>query len=140
MNRPGQGDRVTVTESIEEKDEYLLLVVDDDSVARDILSRMLRNLGYLVKVVASGEEAIEHLRQNQAHLVLLDMMMGPGLNGRETYEKILAFRPDQRAIVVSGFVNSSEIKRISQLGISQVLKKPFIMQELEAAVKIALHD
>jgi CheY-like chemotaxis protein len=54
---------------------------------------------------------------------MLDILMRPGINGRETYERILAFRPGQRAIIVSGFADSSEISRTLQLGASQLVKK-----------------
>ena len=131
---------MTVTESTEEKDEHLLLVVDDDMVARDILTRMLRSLGYVVKALASGEEAVEYLRQNQVRLILLDMVMAPGISGRETYERILAFKPGQQAIVVSGFATSDEIMRIFQLGVSQILQKPYTMEKLESVIKTALND
>lgn len=116
----------------------LLLVVEDQRVLRDMLARMLRGLDYEVMTVESGEKAVEYLRQNQADLVLLDMVMDPGINGRETYERILAFRPGQRAIVVSGFSDSDEIKRIFQLGVSQLVQKPYTLEEIGAAVKGAL--
>jgi len=115
-----------------------LLIVEDEGMLRRMLARMLGSLGYSLTTVASGEEAVDYLKQNQAHLILLDMVMNPGINGRETYERILAFRPGQRAIVVSGFADSDEIKRIRQLGISELVAKPFTIQELGLAVKKAL--
>lgn len=134
---PGQGKGIVVTDMIQGKGEQLL-IVDDDGLVRDMSARMLRIMGYSVTAVASGEEAVDHLKQNQAHLVLLDMVMNPGINGRETYERILAFRPGQRAIVVSGFADSDEIKRIRQLGVSELVGKPFTIQELGLAVKRGL--
>lgn len=111
-----------------------LLIVEDERVLRDMSARMLRSMGYSVTAVASGEVAVDYLKQNQAHLILLDMEMSPGINGRETYERILAFRPGQRAIVVSGFAASDEIQRIRQLGVSEFVEKPFTLQELGLAV------
>ncbi len=115
-----------------------LLIVEDERVLRNMTARMLRMMGYLVTTVASGEEAVDYLKQNQAQLILLDMMMDPGINGRETYERILAFRPGQRAIVVSGFAASDEIRRIRQLGVSVLVEKPFTLQDLGLAVKRGL--
>ncbi|MBU0665676.1 MAG: hypothetical protein KJ990_14205 [Proteobacteria bacterium] len=69
---------------------------------------------------------------------MLDMLLGPGINGRELYERILGFRPRQRAIVVSAFSDSLEISRTLQLGASQLVKKPYTLHELGLAVKKAL--
>jgi two-component system, cell cycle sensor histidine kinase and response regulator CckA len=115
-----------------------VLIVDDDGMLRQLAAEMLKILGYVVAVVASGEEAVSYLGQNHAHLVLLDMQMPPGINGRETYERMLAFRPGQRAIVVSGFADSLEISRTLRLGASQIVKKPYTFMELGLAVKTAL--
>ncbi len=115
-----------------------VLIVDDDGMLRQLAAEMLKILGYVVAAVASGEEAVAYLGQNHAHLVLLDMQMSPGINGRETYERMLAFRPGQRAIVVSGFADSLEISRTLRLGASQIVKKPYTFKELGLAVKTAL--
>jgi len=54
-----------------------LLVVDDVEEQRNIASGMLRELGYSVVSVSSGEEAVEYLKTNNADLLLLDMIMDP---------------------------------------------------------------
>jgi len=115
-----------------------VLVVEDDQTVRNMITQMVRYFGYSVAAVASGEEAVYYLRHNQAHLVMLDMQMSPGINGRETYEKILAIRPGQRAILVSGYSDSAEIDRAMELGVSQFVEKPFTLQELGVAIKTAL--
>jgi len=115
-----------------------VLVVDDDQIVRNMITQMVLFLGYSVAAVASGEEAVRYLRHNQAHVVTLDMQMSPGINGRETYEKILDIRPGQRAIVVSGYADSAEIDRAMALGVSQFVAKPFTLYELGAAIQTAL--
>ncbi|MBU4395161.1 MAG: response regulator, partial [Proteobacteria bacterium] len=115
-----------------------ILIVEDEGALRVMASEMLKVLGYSVVAVAGAEEAVPYLEQNQAHLLMFDMMLGLGINGRELYERILTFRPDQRAIVVSGFSNSLEIGRALELGASQFVKKPYTLQELALAVKKAL--
>ena len=117
-----------------------VLIVEDDGMVRNMATNMVKIMGYSVMAVASGEVAASYLVQNQAHLVMLDMQMSPGINGRETYERILAFRPGQRAIIVSGFADSSEINRTLQLGASQLVKKPYTLCELGLAIKAALLD
>ena len=128
---------VMTMEQIRGNGEHIL-IVEDEPVVRDMASEMLKTLGYLPVGVASGEEAVCYLEQHQAHLVMLDMLMRPGINGRETYERILAITPGQRAIVVSGFADSAEINRTLQLGASQLVKKPYTLCELGVAIKKAL--
>ena len=59
---------------------------------------------------ASGEEAVEYLRTHKADLIVLDMIMDPGIDGLETYRKILEISPAQKAIIVSGFSESERVK------------------------------
>ncbi|MDO9041635.1 MAG: response regulator [Desulfocapsaceae bacterium] len=132
-----EGISVMTMEQIRGNGEHILIVEDEGGV-REMATEMLKTLGYLPIAVASGEEAVCYLEQHQAHLVMLDMLMRPGINGRETYERILSITPGQRAIVVSGFADSSEINRTLQLGASQLVKKPYTIRELGLAIKTAL--
>lgn len=116
-----------------------ILVVDDEAHQRDIASQLLTMLGYKPWTAASGEEAIELLRERQADLILLDMIMGSGLNGRQTYERIVASSPGQKALVVSGFSEDEEVRRTLRLGGAGYLQKPYTMRKLGFAVAAALH-
>ena len=49
------------------------------------------------------EEAVRYLKKTSVDLLLLDMIMDPGMNGRETYEKALEINPQQKALIASGF-------------------------------------
>ena len=81
----------------------LILVVDDVKEQRELAVSMLTRLGYRVSAVSSGEEALDYLRGNKVDLIVLDMIMDPGIDGLETYEKILEVIPGQKAVIVSGF-------------------------------------
>ena len=63
-----------------------ILVIDDEDLQREIASGLLTKLGYVANAVASGEEAIGYLKTHSVDLIVLDMMMFPGMKGRETYE------------------------------------------------------
>ena len=115
-----------------------ILVVDDEPQLLDIAARMLRTLGYETACVSSGEKAVDYLRENRVDLVLLDMIMDPGINGRRTYERIVEIRPDQRAVISSGFSESEEVFRARELGARGFLKKPYSIEELGRAVKEAM--
>ena len=115
-----------------------ILVVDDEQVQRDIAVKILQHLGYMVTAKSSGEECLAFLQENAVDLVVLDMIMEPGINGRQTYEQMTSIHPGQKAIVVSGFSQSADVQRVMELGGCGFLKKPYTMLELGQAVYDAL--
>ena len=112
-----------------------ILVVDDEPQLRIIASQIIERLGYTAIAKGSGEEALEYMENNTVDLLLLDMIMDPGLNGRETYEKILSIHPNQKALLVSGYSETVEVEKAFALGASAFLKKPYSMHELGVAFK-----
>jgi len=112
-----------------------ILVVDDIKGQRELASRMLTKLNYVVSTVASGEEAIEYLKKNKADLMVLDMIMDPGIDGLETYEKVLEINPIQKAVIVSGFSESDRVKEAHRIGAGAYVRKPYILERLGMAVR-----
>jgi CheY-like chemotaxis protein len=88
--------------------------------------------------VSSGEQAVVRLREHPVDLVLLDMMMEPGINGLETYRQILQFAPLQKAIIVSGFAESDDVRAVQALGANRLVKKPYSLEQLGRAVRAEL--
>jgi len=112
-----------------------ILVVDDVEEQRKIASGMLKELGYSVVSVPSGEEAIEYLKSHKADLLVLDMIMDPGLDGLETYKKIIQIHPGQKAIIASGFSETDRVKELQCLGAGAYIRKPFLLGKLGLAAK-----
>lgn len=112
-----------------------ILVVDDVESQREIACSMLHKLGYNATAVASGEEAVEYLQENTVDLVLLDMIMDPGISGRETYERIIKIHPNQKAVIASGFAETDEVKEAQKLGAGRYIRKPLTLEKLGLAVK-----
>ena len=112
-----------------------ILVVDDVESQKDISCKMLDKLGYKTKAVSSGEEAVEYLKEHTVDLILLDMIMEPGINGRETYERMIKINPKQKAIIVSGFTETDEVKETQKLGAGKYVKKPYTLHKIGLAVK-----
>lgn len=112
-----------------------ILVVDDVKDQRIIAASILEKLNYRVTVAASGEEAVEHIKEHPVDLVVLDMIMDPGIDGLETYKRILEIRPGQKAIIASGFAETDRVKEAQRLGAEEYLKKPYMMQKIGLAVK-----
>ena len=112
-----------------------ILVVDDIKEQREIASNILKKLGYSVVKVSSGEEAIDYMNDNSADLLVLDMIMDPGIDGLETYRKILALHPGQKAIIASGFSETEHVRKTQKLGAGQYIKKPYTLEKIGLAVK-----
>jgi signal transduction histidine kinase/ActR/RegA family two-component response regulator len=117
-----------------------ILVVDDTKEQREVASEILEKLGYRVESVASGEEAVSYMKEKSADLLLLDMIMDPGIDGLETYKRILRRHPNQRAIIVSGFASLERIRQAEEVGIRQYIKKPYTMESIAQTVKSVLSD
>lgn len=115
-----------------------ILVVDDVKEQREIASKILTQLGYSVQAVSSGEKACELLESKTADLIVMDMIMKPGIDGLETYKRILTKYPNQRAIIASGFSETERVKEAQKLGAGKYVRKPYTIEKIGVAVKAEL--
>lgn len=115
-----------------------ILVVDDVKEQREIATKILHRLGYHVETVSSGEEALEYIRTKGVDLLVLDMIMSPGIDGLETYRRVLELRPDQKAVIASGYSETDRVKEALKIGAVAYIKKPYLLERIGAAVKEAL--
>jgi two-component system, cell cycle sensor histidine kinase and response regulator CckA len=115
-----------------------ILLIDDQPEQNETMARLLKSLGYTTLSAGSGEEGLALLKNQPVDLVLLDMMMGEGLNGRETYERILQIRPGQKAIIISGYAKSEDVSQARILGISSFLEKPVTRAQIGRTIKKVL--
>ena len=112
-----------------------ILVVDDMEEQRYVAKGFLKKLGYSVTTVASGEEAVDYMKNRSSDLLVLDMIMEPGIDGLETYKRILKLHPGQRGIITSGFSETDRVKEAQKLGIGAYVKKPYMLEKIGMAVK-----
>jgi two-component system, cell cycle sensor histidine kinase and response regulator CckA len=115
-----------------------VLVVDDIAEQRDVAARLLTRLGYNVRVVSSGEEAVEYLKSSEADILVLDMIMSPGIDGLETYQSVLEINPKQKAILVSGFSETERVKEAQRLGAGAYVRKPYVIETIGIAIRDGL--
>jgi PAS domain S-box-containing protein len=115
-----------------------ILVVDDIGEQREIAIEILGKLGYRAVAVASGEEAVAHLGRHAVDLVVLDMIMEPGIDGLETFRRILALRPGQKTVIASGYSESSRVRDAQRLGAGTYIKKPYLLRTFGQAVRAEL--
>jgi len=99
---------------------------------------MLGELGYRVSSVSSGEQAVDYIKNHPVDLLILDMIMAPGIDGLETYKRILELQPKQKAIVASGFTETAHVKEAQRLGAGKYIKKPYTLEQIGIAAKAEL--
>jgi signal transduction histidine kinase/sensor domain CHASE-containing protein/CheY-like chemotaxis protein len=112
-----------------------VLVVDDIAEQRDIARMLLAELKYDVYTATDGADAIAFMAAHKVDLVLLDMIMGGGPDGLDTYRAILERHPHQKAILVSGFSETERVQAARELGAGQYLRKPYTLEKLATAVR-----
>ncbi len=112
-----------------------ILVVDDVKEQRELATNMLERLGYRVAAVSGGEEAVDYLRNSRADLVLLDMIMDPAIDGLETYQRIRAINPGQKAVIVSGYSETERVSKAQELGAGAYVRKPYALEKIGAAIR-----
>lgn len=117
-----------------------ILVVDDDNGQRSIAAQILARLNYTVHTVESGEDALLYLSREKADLVILDMIMAPGMNGCQTFRKILELHPQQKAIITSGYSESQDVKEALDIGVREFVKKPYLIGTLAAIILDTLQN
>ena len=111
------------------------LVIDDVLEQRQVALDMLEHMGYSVTLCEDGESALRVLSKENFDLIMLDMIMPSGLDGLDTYREILKIQPEARAVIISGYADTDRVKKALQLGASQVLRKPYTLNELSELLK-----
>lgn len=135
LRLPGSTER-----SAPSADSHNVLIMDDEASLRTLLSRMLGQLGHQVTACATGEEALAEFAKAKdlgapfTH-VILDLTIRGGMGGIETTEQLQRLQCDAQLILTSGYSNELGNLDRNKLGFAAVLKKPFTMSHLEAALE-----
>ena len=95
-------------------------------------------MNYTIETAASGEEAVKYMKTNSADLLVLDMIMVPGIDGLDTYKRILKKHPNQKSIIASGFSETDRVKEAQKLGVGKYIRKPYTLEKIGVAVKSEL--
>ncbi|MBV9811287.1 MAG: PAS domain-containing protein, partial [Acetobacteraceae bacterium] len=113
-----------------------ILVIDDDPDVRLFLKESLDALGFSAVQAEDGHAGLAEFERSGADLIILDFAM-PGLNGAEVAKRVRETRPDLPIIFATGFAESAAIEQVAGAS-APVLRKPFSIRELEAALTEAL--
>ena len=113
-----------------------ILIVDDDSIVREVVAEYLRKDGFRVESAADGQEALSRFAVARPDLVLLDLML-PGVDGLEVCRRI---RTASNVPIIMVTAKSEETDTIIGLGVGadDYVTKPFSPRELVARVKAVL--
>ena len=126
-----QGKRVARMGRMLQPSDTTILVVDDDPEIRDVLREYLEDFGYRVLIAENGSVALRIIACDRSpHLVITDIRM-PEMSGLELAERIARERGDVKVIFMSGFTWQNQLS-------CPLLRKPFRLAELEAAVRTEL--
>jgi len=113
-----------------------ILVVDDDQEVRRILIDSLEVLGFDVTAAEDGPAGLRALEAEAPDLMVIDFAM-PGMNGAQVAEAARSLRPDLPIIFASGYADASAVEAATGSS-STILRKPFDISELEAALRALL--
>jgi DNA-binding NtrC family response regulator len=110
-----------------------ILVVDDEQIVLDSVTKHLRNDGYAIQTVLSVRQALVLLDQAEFDIVMTDLMM-PHVDGLEFMQIIKERFPDVLVIMMTGYATISSADQASQQGAFGYIAKPFTKAELKDVV------
>jgi DNA-binding NtrC family response regulator len=123
---PEAGDRRPAATS-----QLSILIVDDEENIREFLSVFLTQEGHRVRAISDPTEAIEALREQEYHVVVLDLMM-PKLSGMDLLEQIRKIDDDIAVVICTGYPSVETATGSITHEVSAYIKKPFETDEFRA--------
>jgi two-component system, NtrC family, nitrogen regulation response regulator NtrX len=114
-----------------------ILIVDDEVGIRQSLGALLRDEGYEIEAVASGEECLEQIGRRNFDLILLDVWLKK-MDGLETLERIQQIEAAPMAVMISGHGNIETAVRATKLGAFDFIEKPLSLEKIVLVVRNAL--
>src|ERR1700720_1647319 len=114
-----------------------ILIVDDESGIRESLGALLRDEGYEIEAVASGEECLERIGRRNFDLILLDVWLKK-MDGLETLEQIQNREDAPIVVMISGHGNIETAVRATKLGAFNFIEKPLSLEKVVLVVRNAL--
>ncbi len=152
-SQPGLGSTFTVylpatSKAVEEQEQTQarpsagqgrVLVMDDESMVRDLAAEILTSSGYTVECARDGREAVEIFRSaalagSPFDAVIMDLTVAGGMGGREALPHLREIDPQVKAIVSSGYSNDPIMANYHEHGFRAVLVKPYTVASLLASL------
>jgi DNA-binding NtrC family response regulator len=131
-----------VTEKADAVDEPLassrkatIMLVEDEEMVSNMVSRILDSFGHKVIVCKDGKDALELYRNTwkSIDLVILDLVM-PKMSGKDTFQAMKLINPKVKVLLASGFSIDGEAQSVLKLGATGFIQKPFNMNDLSKSI------
>jgi two-component system nitrogen regulation response regulator NtrX len=116
-----------------------ILIVDDEAGVRASLGAVLRDEGYSVEAVDSGEACLDRTARETPDVILLDIWL-PGMDGLATLERLRERRIDAEVIMISGHASVEAAVRATKLGAFDFIEKPLSIDKTVLAVRNAIRQ
>jgi len=117
-----------------------VLIMDDESMVREVAGAMFDVLGYACDFAQDGAEAVNKFREAQKAgapygLVVMDLTIPGGMGGKEAVRKVLEIDPAAKVIAASGYSNDPALAHFERYGFRGRLQKPFNLETLKAELR-----
>jgi two-component system nitrogen regulation response regulator NtrX len=116
-----------------------ILIVDDEPGVRSALGGVLRDEGYAVEAVASGEDCLERVTRGGIDLIMLDVWL-PGMDGLATFARLRERQVDAEVVIISGHGNVENAVRAIKMGAFDFVEKPLSLDKTVLVVANALRQ
>ena len=114
-----------------------ILVVDDNRAIRNVISRMLRLMGFDVALAGNGIEALAAFIESSFDLVVTDLQM-PTMDGSKLAQLVKERSPNTPVILITGTDGETVWKKVTKGSVDSVIFKPFKLEDFQSAVQGAL--
>jgi len=116
-----------------------ILVVDDEPGVRSALGGVLRDEGYTVEAVSSGEACLERMTRGAVDLIVLDVWL-PGMDGLATLARLRERQVDAQVVLISGHGNIESAVRAIKMGAFDFVEKPLSLEKTVLVIRNALRQ
>src|SRR5262245_23921941 len=116
-----------------------ILVVDDEPGVRSSVTGVLRDEGFEVDAVCSGEDCLEHVLQHAYAVIMLDFLL-PSIDGLTTLQRLGERQVDSQVVIISGHGNIESAVRAIKMGAFDFIEKPLSLEKTVLVVRNALRQ
>ena len=116
-----------------------ILIVDDEPGVRSALSGVLRDEGYAVDAVESGEQCLDRVQRDVVDVIVLDVWL-PGLDGLATLGRLRQMKVDSEVVMISGHGNIESAVKAIKMGAFDFVEKPLSLEKTVLVIRNALRQ
>ncbi|MCD6388609.1 MAG: response regulator [Desulfobulbaceae bacterium] len=139
----GQDTRTSEEDFAETERKTRILVMDDETMVRDVAKQMLERLGHEVVLAENGHKAIELYNEyfksgRSIDVIIMDLTIQGSMGGNDAVQEILRINPEAKVVVASGSLNDSIMANYQEHGFKSSIAKPFQMAALNKTINTIL--